>query len=176
MRISISGAQGVGKTTLMKVLESGEFFKTHNLEPILEIVRSIKKDGFKINGNADHASQLLILENHYKNIIQYSRFITDRSAIDAYVYALWGFMKEKFTIEEHLIHKKIFEICLPYYTHVFYIPIEFPLVNDNFRDTNITFQKEIDKMFNTVFKLYHIRPIILTGSVEQRKLNFLNYF
>jgi len=72
------------------------------------------------------------------------------------------------------LHKHIFETCLPLYSNVFYIPVEFDLVNDNFRDMSKSFQAEIVDSFNTVFDFYKIKPTILKGTVEERKELFIN--
>ena len=174
MRISISGAQGTGKTTLMNFIKSDEAFQ--NYEKITEIVRSLAARGIKVNKEADHYSQCVILEEHYKNILKWNNSITDRSSVDAFVYATWSYINGKFSFKEHKEHESLFLSCVPFYERIFYIPVEFGMENDGFRDTDISYQQEIARLFINTFHRYHIKYDVLTGTTEQRYSNFKKYF
>jgi nicotinamide riboside kinase len=54
------------------------------------------------------------------------------------------------------------------YDVVFYLPIEFPLIDDGLRSTNIEFQKAIDTSYIKYLKDNGIEYFILTGSVGDR--------
>ena len=54
------------------------------------------------------------------------------------------------------------------YTHVFYLPIEFPIVPDGLRPLDPDFQKEIDERMVKLLDLHDVKYESLTGSVEER--------
>jgi predicted ATPase len=172
MRIAISGAQGTGKSTLMADLELNT--KLTGMVFVKEIVRSLAAQGFKINREADHFSQCKILEEHYKNQLRYRNMITDRCSIDAFVYATYDYLQGKYTLEEHLEHEQMMLRTLNDYDMYFYIPVEFNMTSDGVRDTDVKYQKAIDDLFKVIYDKYDIQPLILKGSVEQRKQEFLS--
>lgn len=171
MKISISAAQGTGKTTLMNVLKENSILKNYTF--ITEIVRSLIHQGVKINKGADHNSQCRILEEHYKNLLRYDNFITDRSAIDAFVYATWDYLNGNYTYEQHKVHEQMFLDCVKNYDMFFYIPVEFDLVEDGVRDADKQYQKEIAELYIKTFKKYNIKFVSLRGSVKKREEKFL---
>jgi len=169
-KIAIIGSHSCGKTTVTNALKQKEELKDYVF--IDEIVRTLAKQGVKINKGADHASQTRILEEHYKNIFKYSNFVTDRSAIDAFTYATWDYLHGNFTYEEHKTHERIFLDCINSYSYVFYIPIEFDIVPDGFRNTEKDYQKEIDELFVKIIQKYNIKTTRLTGTCENRVRQF----
>jgi hypothetical protein len=50
----------------------------------------------------------------------------------------------------------------------FYVPIEFSVVGDGLRDTDEEFRKMVDEAIQIGYRGAGIRPITLTGSVDQR--------
>lgn len=169
MRIAIVGAQGTGKTTLLNQVEKmyGDSFLY-----IKEIVRSLHKEkSIKINKEADFDSQMMIFEKHAENA-KLSDFISDRSAIDAFVYSYLNFKKGKFSESEFTEFESIFLSIIDSYDKIFFIPIEFELKSDGFRDTDKVFQKEINDLFLEVFYLYDINFISLSGTVKERLNRF----
>lgn len=170
MKICISGAQGVGKTSLLNEIKkkAEETGFLNNFEFKSEIVRDLIKKGVSINKEGDHLSQMLILETHYKNCLNNEWLLTDRCAVDAFVYATYNYLAGNFSLKEHLEQESLFLKCLPHYNVFFYIPIEFPLQKDGVRDTDVLYQKKIDSLFRQIYLSYKITPIKLTGSVEER--------
>jgi len=173
IKIAICGSQSTGKSTVINALKQKEELKRFVF--IDEIVRTLVKQGVKIDKDADHSSQVRILEEHYKNIWRHSSFITDRCAIDAFTYATVDYVNGKFTYEEHKIHESIFLDCIKSYDIVFYIPIEFDIVPDGFRNTEKDYQREIDNTFKKVFQKYNIVTYTLTGTCENRVRQFCEY-
>lgn len=174
MKISISAAQGTGKTTLMNALREESMLKDNVF--ITEIVRSLISQGIKINKGADHDSQCRILEEHYKNTLRYDNFITDRSALDAFVYATWDYLKGNYTYEQHKVHESMFLDTVGMYDKFFYIPIEFEMSEDGVRDTDKQYQKEIADLYIKIANKYNIPFIGLTGTVNQRVKKFIEYY
>jgi predicted ATPase len=173
MKIVISGPQGCGKSTLLKAIEdSGSF---NDCVFIKEIVRTLAKQGVQINKGADHNSQCKILEQHYKNAISIPKFITDRGAIDAFSYATWDYLENKYTYEQHKQHEALCLETLKQYDLHFYLPIEFVMEEDGVRDTDLKYQKKIEELFFENYKRLGIEYFKLTGSVENR-LYFFKQF
>ena len=150
MRIAISGSQGVGKTTLIDKIWVDKSAENFHIEK--EIVRSLMREGVSINKGADHRSQLIILEAHYKNILKYPELITDRCAIDAFAYAIWDYLKGNYSFSEHKEHESIFLSCISSYDKVFYLKPEFQLQEDGVRSTDSVYQTEIHNLFVRFFE------------------------
>lgn len=166
MKIVITGSQCSGKSTLINVLKKEEALS--NFTFFDEIVRSLVKDkGIKINREADYESQLAIFEMHKKNA-ETSSFISDRSAIDAFVYAYKNFKLGFFTESEFFEFEALFLETLPLYDKIFFLPVEFEMISDGFRDEDKIYQKEINDLFLEVFFEYDINFISLTGDTIQR--------
>lgn len=169
MRIGISGAQGVGKTTLLNALSKDDKFS--NLKVRDEVTRWVRGLGLPINESGTDTTQLIIAQRHIYNIYMFDEFITDRTILDCLVYTEWLYKQGKVaasTLEEiQLIFKRlIFD-----YDYLFYIKPEFQLANDGVRSTNIDFRDDIVDLFE-----YHIKNdiflnskvITLSGSVQNR--------
>jgi len=166
MRIGISGAQCTGKTTLLKAISADA--KLSQVPLLMEVVRSLVAEGVKINREADHSSQMAILERHYKNVLTNNTFFTDRCSLDAFVYATHGYLNGKFTLKEHWEHEFLFLKTIPFYTHVFLLPPLGFLERDGVRDTDMRYQEEIHNLFNVIAKNYGIRFTTIIGSTEER--------
>lgn len=170
-RIVLSGASSTGKSTLLYALQL--YLDQNNYTVIKEVVRSLMLQGVKINKGADHFSQCRILLEHYKNTLRYDKFITDRGSVDAFTFATWDYLQGHYTYDEHKAHEEIFLSCLSRYTKYYYLPIEFELKADGVRDTDKEYRKEIDRLFKVTYDKYRIKPIVLTGSVENRSTQFI---
>jgi len=170
MKIAISGSQGVGKSTLMAKIEDMHIPERYVF--IKEIVRTLKNQGIKINRDADYFSQCKILEEHYKNTLRYESFITDRCAVDAFVYATYDYLNGKYTFEQYKQFENIFLECIRQYNIFYFLPVEFEIEKDGVRDIDKQYQKEINDLFITIYKKYEIRYEILTGTIEERLRKF----
>jgi nicotinamide riboside kinase len=168
MRIAIVGAQGTGKTTLLnKIKESGILDDSYVFMD--EIVRSlVRKKNIKINEEGDYESQLLILQTHQANALNHSHMVTDRSCVDAEAYALYNHSKGYFTEEEMNEFEEIFLSTLVLYDKVFFLPVEFDIVSDNFRSTDKSFQKNISDIMEGLLEACSIDFIKLKGGVDGR--------
>jgi len=54
------------------------------------------------------------------------------------------------------------------YSHVFYLPIEFPIVLDGLRPDDPGFQQDIDGRVLSLLRANDLDYVTLTGSVEER--------
>lgn len=167
MRLCISGAQCTGKTTLMNLIENSGEFSDYTF--FYEIVRKLaSEENIRINDDSHHHSQMRIFEEHYKNIEKSSNFISDRCALDALVYSKWGFLHDKFTTTEHIEHLIAFDKCIKHYDVIFYLPIEFDVVDDGFRSLNTQFRNEIDELFVALAARHGVHLVKLSGSPQEK--------
>ena len=165
MKISLSGAQCTGKSTLMKALRE-EF--PDNYVFFDEVVRKlVKEEGIKINKDFDFDSQHSIMTKHIKNMDRIN-FVTDRGLLDSFVYAYYGHEEGKFSKNDFRIFEFLFTTFIREYDHIFYLPIEFELEDDGFRSIDNEFRNKIDKLFKELLEKYNVEHTILEGNVKER--------
>ena len=170
MKISFTGAQSTGKTTLLEAIKQNEEFR-YKYEFIDEITRRMVKKGLKINEAGGNTTQLLIMNEHIKNTL-YTDAIMDRCVIDGVVYTHWLWKEGK--VEEWVFNYslKVFNYYKDRYDYIFYLKPEFDIVDDGMRSTNTQFRDEIVDLFDTYIKQLNIPVITLTGSVQERLEQF----
>lgn len=166
MKISFTGAQSTGKTTLLEAIKQNEEFR-YKYEFIDEITRRMVKKGLKINEAGGNTTQLLIMNEHIKNTL-YTDAIMDRCVIDGVVYTHWLWKEGK--VEEWVFDYsvKVFNYYKDRYDYIFYLKPEFDIVDDGMRSTSTQFRDEIVDLFDTYIKQLNIPVITLTGSVQER--------
>lgn len=165
-RIAIVGSFSTGKTTLA---EAGA--ERLGLSLLPEAAREVAAMGFKLDKDATPETETLIFLKQYYNEMIHPDFIGDRSLVDVMTYAGWVLDNQPRRKETAL-----WDQCLAIakhhlrsqYTHVFYLPIEFPIVPDGLRPLDPDFQKEIDERMLKILADNSIEYATLTGSVEER--------
>lgn len=166
LRIAIVGSFSTGKTTLAEALS-----RRLDLPLLPETAREVVELGFKLDKDATPETEALIFLKQYNNEISEAQFVGDRSLIDVMAYAGWVLdnqppRKEMALWEEC---KKLAERRLRgNYSHVFYLPIEFPIVLDGLRPDDPAFQQEIDDRMLGLLKHHDIEYETIKGSVEER--------
>lgn len=166
MKIAISGAQGVGKSTLIEVLKKEQFFKDFNFTN--STTRIAKNKGLQINESGNDETQKEIARLHINNLKIEGDCIYDRCLLDCLVYTRFLFLEGN--IKEETL-KFIETNFLKYFAHydlICYIEPEFELKNDNTRSTSIYFRNAIQFIFDYYIKKYNLRLLKLSGSVEER--------
>lgn len=168
MRIGITGAQSCGKTTLLTDLLKKKEFDGYTV--CNEVTRSLAKKGFKINEEGDDATQLAIMNVHIDNL-KNENMITDRTALDGYVYTAYLEYKQQVSSETLIAAHKIFIDIIDDYDIIFYVKPEFELEDDGVRSTNPEFRSEIARIFESVIgqnkdRLKKLVP--LSGTPEKR--------
>jgi nicotinamide riboside kinase len=165
-RIVIVGSFSTGKTTLAEIL-------ARRLElPLLpEVAREVASMGFRLDKDATPETEALIFLKQLNNEAAIPEFVGDRSLIDVMAYAGWvldnqPYRKEMLLWEEceRLAERRL----RTNYSHVFYLPIEFPIVPDDLRPDDPAFQKEIDRRVVGLLDAHGVAHRTLTGSVEER--------
>lgn len=167
MKIAFTGAQSTGKTTLLEALKQNEKLR-YEYEFIDEITRRMIKKGLKINEEGSETTQLLIINEHIKNLL-YPNVIMDRCILDGVVYTRW--LYEKGNVDRWVwdYAHKVFEKYKERYDYVFYLVPEFDIVDDGVRSTDAAFRNEIADLFESYIDISgNLNIIPLTGSVEER--------
>lgn len=172
MKILISGAQGVGKTTLINRLK-----ETLKFDFVFEeVVRQIAKRGFKVNQAGNDATQEEVINAHLQNLECDDSKIAlyDRGILDCCAYSLD--LKSKDKISDFTLAKieYILKSNIQKYDLIFYIEPEFVIQNDGFRDTSKEYQTKITQCFENLIKKYKIEVVRLSGNVETRLQTILN--
>jgi nicotinamide riboside kinase len=165
-RIALIGSFSTGKTTL------GELLARHLELPLLpETARQVIELGFKLDKDATPETETLIFLKQYNNELSTEEFVGDRSLIDVMAYAGWVLDNQPRTKETALWDEcvKLAERRLrSNYSHVFYLPIEFPIVLDGLRPDDPAFQSEIDERLLRLLRSHDIDYVTIKGSVEER--------
>lgn len=168
MRISISGAQCTGKTTLIQDLKLQPELKQYHFAE--EVVRSLKRQAeekgevFLFNKQYDKTSQDSIFQEHINNL-GYENLVADRSLLDSFVYTTYGFYKGEVPSQDFVNYENIFLKNIKKYDIFFFLPISFELVADGVRSDDKKFREEIEEIFLRTLSSY---------SIKYQKLNELN--
>ena len=166
LRIAIVGSFSTGKTTLAETLA-----RRLDLPLLPETAREVVELGFKLDKDATPETEALIFLKQYNNELANSEFVGDRSLIDVMAYAGWVLDNQPRAKEIALWEEceKLAERRLrANYSHVFYLPIEFPIVLDGLRPNDPAFQEEIDHRVVKLLRAHDIDYKTLTGSVPDR--------
>ncbi|TMK17495.1 MAG: ATP-binding protein [Actinobacteria bacterium] len=165
-RIAIVGSFSTGKTTLAEALS-----EPLGLPLLPEAAREVAALGFKLDKDATPEVETLIFLKHFYNEMIHPDFIADRSLVDVLAYAGWVLDNQERRKETALFDecRKIAEYRLrSQYSHVFYLPIEFPIVLDDLRPNDPEFQKDIDRRIVNLLESNDVAYETLTGDVPTR--------
>ena len=166
MKIGITGAQSVGKTTLLNALRSEKLFKEYVICD--EVTRRVKSYGLPINEEGTDITQRLIMNEHIVNVFMYGNMLTDRTALDGLVYSTYLFKNNKINNTTMKYVKDVFNKVWHSYDYVFYIEPEFEIVDDGVRSINKQFRDEIAELFEYVIEKENLSMLRVKGSVRNR--------
>lgn len=165
-RIAIVGSFSTGKTTLAEVLS-----RRLDLPLLPETAREVVELGFKLDKDATPETETLIFLKQYNNELSFPEFVGDRSLLDVMAYAGWVLDNQPRRKETALWEecKRLAERHIrSAYSHVVYLPIEFPIVLDGLRPDDPAFQKEIDERMLHLLEVHDVGFDTVRGSVEER--------
>jgi len=162
MKIAIIGAQGVGKTTLAKQINSAY----PDLAILPEAARLAIEAGHKLDETATVETELWMIEKQIELEATGSKWVADRSGIDLLAYIHHLFSKESGLLEfatQTLVPR--FEN----YDLVLYLPAgQFAIEDDGVRITDVKFQEDIDRQIRNILKKHKIAFVEIIGSPEER--------
>ena len=166
MRIGITGAQSVGKTTLLNALRSEKFFKNYAICD--EVTRRVRSYGLPINEDGTGVTQRLIMNEHIVNVFLHDNMLTDRTALDGLVYSTYLFKHKRIEDKTMRYVTDVFNNVWEKYDHVFYIEPEFEIEDDGTRSIDKAFRDEIVVIFEHVIKKRNLSLTRVKGSVRNR--------
>jgi nicotinamide riboside kinase len=173
MRIGITGAQSVGKTTLLNALRSEKLFKDYVICD--EVTRRVKSYGLPINEEGNDNTQRLIMNEHIVNVFMNGNMLTDRTALDGLVYSTYLYKNNKINTSTMTYIKEVFNKVWYSYDYVFYIEPEFEIIDDGVRSINKQFRDEIAELFETTIEKKELSMHRVKGSVRNRVSTIIEY-
>jgi nicotinamide riboside kinase len=165
-RIAIVGSFSTGKTTLAEVVA-----RKLRLPLLPETAREVVELGFKLDKQATAETETLIFLKQFNNELSTPEFVGDRSLIDVMAYAGWV-LENQPRRKENALWEECEQLAERHlrtnYSHVFYLPIEFPIVPDGLRPDDPEFQREIDRRILLLLETHAIKHQTVKGSVDER--------
>lgn len=151
---NFTGASGTGKTTALDLLKKQlpSTYKTHT-----NVIRDLaSQKGLTLNELATEQTQNLIFEA-YENILHNDKdveYVNDRCVIDPVAYTMYLVANNKLdrSILDAQWTKLKAAVSEGLLEHVFYFPVNFPLVKDGVRSENESYRKEIDASIRGVLE------------------------
>jgi predicted ATPase len=171
-KIGISGAQSVGKTTLLNALRSEKCFSGFSIRN--EVTRGVKALGININESGSDISQQLIMKEHIYNLVMFDDMITDRTSLDGLVYTKWLRDQNKVSEDCYIETINVFKKTIDMYDYLFYIAPEFPIEADGVRSASEQWQTEIVDIFEDTILEFGVKVVRVSGSVRERVNIILN--
>ncbi len=166
MKIAIIGTHSTGKTTLLNELK--KHFK--DLPFITEVARNFPRD-ITDNPIKEMERQLSIFEAQLTQEVLFENgFISDRSTIDNAAYMSLALRKynKYLPFRNYIVTVNNIGVAInhgDYYDYLFYIPIEFPVVDDGFRCLDEEERLAIDYIIKM---LKPPKTIKIIGTVKER--------
>jgi hypothetical protein len=161
MKICVSGTSCIGKSTFIKdFLEKWPMYST----PPFSYREMAEKNNIKINKLGDLEGQRTIrdiLIQQIEDTKDQTHVIYDRGPLDNLVYSIWHNFKNKGGVDDLFIEQSIAKTkeAIKNYDIIFFMPITkshtVDIVDDNLRDTDPEYRKEIDNIFKGIIKTYH---------------------
>ena len=179
-KIYLTGAQGVGKTTILNALRDLQLQGTFNIDYkfITEVSRKLNSEyNIPINKESTNITQLLIF-NKYLELFLLSgdKFVSDRSIVDVLAYTSYFVHLKEDSDKIEKVEKWLIKELAFIFANIknkiegiyFYFPIEFPVKKDNFRSEDEKYRKQIDNFILGFLSYYKIPYIEVRGSIEER--------
>jgi len=167
-RIIITGASGVGKTTLVELLAP-----LLSLPIIPEVARVLCKElGYDRIGDIpdQEGFKRKVLQRQIEEENRLGSFISDRSALDSWVlWQRWNIC-QAMTFDTEIYYGTARSQASAY-TDIIYVPAMFPPPNDGFRWTDMDYQRQIDRIVRMTlhdWELWEQTYVVRAANVEAR--------
>jgi nicotinamide riboside kinase len=167
VKLVFVGSFSTGKTTLANL-----FAREWDYPLLPEVAREVVDLGFPLDQSATAETETLIFLRQWLAEQQHQHFVGDRSVYDVIAYADWVMENQPERKENHLWHASrtiATSELRARYDHVFYLPVEFPIVLDGLRPDDTGFQADIDRRLLGLLDSHAIDYHVLTGSIEERQ-------
>jgi nicotinamide riboside kinase len=168
LKIAFVGSFSTGKTTLANL-----FAREWDYPLLPEVAREVVQLGFPLDQRATAETETLIFLKQWRAEAVHDRFVADRSIYDVLAYADWVMENQDAERKENHLWYESREIATmdlrSRYDHVFYLPVEFPIVLDGLRPDDPAFQADIDRRVVDLLKGADVAFHTLTGTIEERQ-------
>lgn len=156
MRISISGTQNTGKSTLVK-----DFLKEWPMYELSSFdYRSLIETRDSHSKNTSEEVQWKILNgmiDDLQNMSEHDYVIFDRCPLDNLVYSMWKNSKDTNAVSDKFVSKSIQLVreALKLLDVIFFIPLtkhapDIPIEDDGKREIDPVYREEIDNIFKSI--------------------------
>lgn len=167
MKVIFTGAQGVGKTTLLDILEKCVTLPI-KFNYVRNFTRNLAKAGYTINEKGTDDTQLAIMNLHKQYAEKDENIVMDRCVLDGLAYTVYLNRRGRVTDETGDLCEQIFKECIDKYDIIYYLKPEFPITGDEYRSNKIQYQSEIADIFEELIQKYSVKVTPLTGTVGDR--------
>ena len=168
MKVAFVGSFSTGKTTMANLMA-----KEWQLPLLPEAAREVAELGFPLDTTATAETETLIFLKTLRAELSHPAFVADRSFFDVLCYADWVLEQERPPRKEDHLWLEAREIATldlrARYDHVFYLPVEFPIVLDGLRPDDTACQADIDRRISDLLKGEDVSCHTLTGPVDARQ-------
>jgi nicotinamide riboside kinase len=178
-KIALTGAHGVGKTTLAREL-TRTLESVYGLDVVMtpEVPRLLCEFAgdptFFRRGRNNPLKQVLLLYGQLEYEIEAASsgaklIVCDRTVLDHWIYSANLFQKAYDDAEIATICEMLVAQHLRTYDRLYRLPIEFPPIDDGTREDDERFQREIDTMLLQFLDRHEIAYTSVSGTVEERR-------
>lgn len=165
--LGICGAPCVGKTTLANKL--ARFFADYGgqVELLPELARILAQQGVKIDKNMGEADYDAFLAGYQTrdSSTPAKLAIADRTPIDHFSYIEANHNLSTALVKRH--RSGVLE-SIQRYRLLLYLPIQFQMRGDQFRETDTAYQKQLDNSISRMLEETSIRVEVLRGDKKKR--------
>jgi nicotinamide riboside kinase len=155
MRIAITGAHGVGKSTLAARL-AGEF----GIPELPTPGRTLAARGLPINRSATVTSQTAAWLFQYRLEREQVAWVASRSLIDVWAYTVQTSVRKDLDLVEQALLEELAKATplalFEAYDELIYVPPRIPLIADAVRSDESSFQREIDEAIRKALAAWRV--------------------
>jgi predicted ATPase len=155
MRVAITGAHGVGKSTLAAAIS-----ERLGVPELPTPGRSLARLGLPVNEEASVTSQVVAWLMQFRFEREHRDWVSSRSLIDVWAYtSLAGERAASDPVEAVLLSELERSTRLAIegaYEVLIYVPPVIPLVGDDVREADAAFQRSVDERITDLIKRWHL--------------------
>jgi nicotinamide riboside kinase len=154
-RIAFCASHSTGKSTLVDELKQLPEFKQYKVFD--GIGRKVHKKNWSEKRKQRYINYWYVY-NHY----MYRNFLASRSIVDTYAYSR--------VLISPKYHRRLFNWAIDHimYDYLFYIPVEFDIVDDGERYVSKGLQTIHDQEIRNILNWYHLPYYEVSGSIQER--------
>ncbi len=171
MRIALSGSFSIGKTTLAQALRKSVSVRlgAGEVHLIEETARKVIAAGFRLDRHGTLEAYLAYVSMQLEAERQATarHVIADRSLADLLAYVRTN-ADPKIPVSFTTALEEIVRLESRYFDWHCYIPIEFPLVVDDVRPDDSSYQRAVDENYRGVLREFQIPFVEVRGTLAQR--------